>query len=1203
MAIVTRGQETDETEISASTVGPKAKGVADAEATAQAEQEAIELAAVREAARKAREAEAKAKAEREAVVEPEPEPEVEPAAEVTGKVEEAQLSVGALAGKESAERIHPELVELVERGAPAKEIYELARRLSGSYAAGVRKQLASQFRTASELENKEQFEAYQKLGVIEKGAAYAGTENGKLIIFSPDQVDLINKQIDLLESQKLITPDEAKTLRDKPLSEILTTINIKMRQLSDIQKADILARYGEATGASIEELKAMAREIEEKGIAPVARYVEAKELEARKEFEATLKTLPIEYQEAYRKGGVVLEDALLAGVSRETLLEAGFDSADIDAAAKIVATHTRLPDNQWIDNEQLAKLKTDLPEAHKILIGHGIGAFETYLNINYITLPDGKLMAVTDADAILTQSKYGYDILRKEGYEAYQKAVDEALEAMKPFKRPSGYNMRMAAAQGISEDTMSLIFPPEDVEKVKLFHREPAQPLEVIPEEVKPVSGLPPKLIPALAVMGGVAVAEPTPIGEVVVGAVLLGAVALAAIKGKDVKWGALWNEMTDTFRKETGREPTKIEVAEMKATATNIIKASNISVKDMPDVVTTELSPVQITITKGKFLGLVGDPIVHIKALGLIGDPVTKRLPSLIGDPATAERLQGIIGDPATREKISGVMGDPAARERLSGLMASQAAVADAEKELDEILVVIRPKIVAPGKFPLVTVSKTETALIALDEAVGEAYASGEIDEKAMRSYQSARDRLLARRGELADSIGAYAGGLHIEGTTPEELKQYAYELFASGTLPIGGTARELQEAIDIGLKAKVASRPEKIISEARSQDLARLKAKWAAEMEKVAAFDAEGNRVIPSIESVESLSEVLKEYHGATDLSQEIYLAKLEALDQAINKYIGEYNPQLSSEVNSLLASATQQALQTLQQQATQAATEAYQQALAQELTQTQAQTAAQTAAQQAIQQAAQTAIQQAVKAATQTATKTATKAVAKTLTSTATQTAVQTLANTAVNTATATMAQTATTTATGITPIIPPIIPPPYRRPEAMVERMKEVQLPEGTIAFKMGTFWKYMTPPWTQRKFLTLPKGAVPAGAINTGLRSPYQTIQVIGKPRAEVPETISADIGIADIEIYDYGRSIRFAGRGTLTNVGERLESSTKGISIPSVGIEDYRFAKVQTKPKRKLFRRPEARKYGRSRKKRNWLHEVTRPPTFSEIMG
>lgn len=103
----------------------------------------------------------------------------------------------------------------------------------------------------------------------------------------------------------------------------------------------------------------------------------------------------------------------------------------------------------------------------------------------------------------------------------------------------------------------------------------------------------------------------------------------------------------------------------------------------------------------------------------------------------------------------------------------------------------------------------------------------------------------------------------------------------------------------------------------------------------------------------------------------------------------------------------------------------------------------------------------------------------------------------------------------------------------------EREAEVrrrEVPAGSIAWKQGELkvkrkirpvWKYIPPPWTQSKPINLFNP--PKGAKNTHLRTPAETIQMIGEPGAQVPKSVSVDLGIADIFIDNYGKEIRFKG--------------------------------------------------------------------------
>ncbi len=115
-------------------------------------------------------------------------------------------------------------------------------------------------------------------------------------------------------------------------------------------------------------------------------------------------------------------------------------------------------------------------------------------------------------------------------------------------------------------------------------------------------------------------------------------------------------------------------------------------------------------------------------------------------------------------------------------------------------------------------------------------------------------------------------------------------------------------------------------------------------------------------------------------------------------------------------------------------------------------------------------------------------------------------------------------------------------------------KQAKLPEGSIAYKKGIFWKWIPP----QDFVdgvkprTLPKGIVPLGADTSGGNSPYTTIQRIGESDAVVPKRISVDEGVVDSFITNNGTKIDYEGGGLKTDVGQRIPSPTQGMSIPAV---------------------------------------------------
>ena len=135
-----------------------------------------------------------------------------------------------------------------------------------------------------------------------------------------------------------------------------------------------------------------------------------------------------------------------------------------------------------------------------------------------------------------------------------------------------------------------------------------------------------------------------------------------------------------------------------------------------------------------------------------------------------------------------------------------------------------------------------------------------------------------------------------------------------------------------------------------------------------------------------------------------------------------------------------------------------------------------------------------------------------------------------------------------------------PVPSRPLRVVPDETKDRKIPEGSIAWKQGIFWKYIPPPWTQEKPITL--SVPPIGARFTGERTPEKTIQMIGKPGAKVPRTVTVDLGVVDIKIDNYGRTISFTGKGLETVTGHSIPGAAAGMSIPGGGV-------MKTRPTRR----------------------------------
>jgi len=112
--------------------------------------------------------------------------------------------------------------------------------------------------------------------------------------------------------------------------------------------------------------------------------------------------------------------------------------------------------------------------------------------------------------------------------------------------------------------------------------------------------------------------------------------------------------------------------------------------------------------------------------------------------------------------------------------------------------------------------------------------------------------------------------------------------------------------------------------------------------------------------------------------------------------------------------------------------------------------------------------------------------------------------------------------------------------------------QARLPDNSVVWRQGIFWK-----WIPRedfvdgvKPRTLPKGITPLGAKFTGLRTPQETIQVIGDTGVPVPD-FRVDLGKTDIVITNQAQTIRYTGKGEQTNVGDRIPNTTQGMTVNS----------------------------------------------------
>lgn len=258
-----------------------------------------------------------------------------------------------------------------------------------------------------------------------------------------------------------------------------------------------------------------------------------------------------------------------------------------------------------------------------------------------------------------------------------------------------------------------------------------------------------------------------------------------------------------------------------------------------------------------------------------------------------------------------------------------------------------------------------------------------------------------------------------------------------------------------------------------------------------------------------------------------------------------------------------------------ATTAAAITYTQALQQGKTKAQAQTAATKSANQVLANAL-TGIAQSTQGLTKSEVKTMAKSLTKGLTQAKVNTATKTITDTMTETATETRTETGIVTGTGgiseggrgkgkgggsgkdI-----------FKKPKSGAKGTGKKEYPDGTIAFKMGEtkkgdVYKIIPPPYTMSKPIT--SKHPPKGMTKTK-GTPQETLTFIG---GKVPfQNVSFDLGVTDGFIDVKAKKIKFTGGGQKTNVGTRIESTTKGVSLSKVNPgSKMRIELVPFKPQR-----------------------------------
>jgi len=133
------------------------------------------------------------------------------------------------------------------------------------------------------------------------------------------------------------------------------------------------------------------------------------------------------------------------------------------------------------------------------------------------------------------------------------------------------------------------------------------------------------------------------------------------------------------------------------------------------------------------------------------------------------------------------------------------------------------------------------------------------------------------------------------------------------------------------------------------------------------------------------------------------------------------------------------------------------------------------------------------------------------------------------------------------------VPEPVKPPTPIPVPLVITPREAAVrsqgiyPDGTVVWKQGVFWKIIPPPYSIKKPIS--SRTIPVGVVATE-GTPQETLTFIG---GVIPSgNISFDLGVTDGFIDVVEQSITFTGYGEETDVGRRMSSTTKGLTMEQV---------------------------------------------------
>lgn len=424
----------------------------------------------------------------------------------------------------------------------------------------------------------------------------------------------------------------------------------------------------------------------------------------------------------------------------------------------------QLPDGQWIDKEYLAGIKKTNPELHDLFTKSGYAAGAAYIQeankkygefiASHTQLPDLQWISNSELMELRKKNPAALKSLVMGGFDGYQDDLNDAYSVLKPYESkrypPTGeYELTRAMLRNKPEikEAADLLFGRDVIDSIYSeyphlrpgYTRAPRQ-VTAIPTKTHRLFNLKPELAALLPV----ALAEPTPIGELALLIAAGGTAAYIAYKGTR-------EEKVIPAVVETGR---KMEAKLGRPLTKNDINTDLIA----PSVLTFELE--RDIIEK---LG----PKPHKTRLPqredyIEGDIVEKLIPLKSGDLPALPPMEPVRnmpkGSPPTSIVTDLPKGAPptsTGAQITTNVFKAAVDVREAEKTLAPIV-----KPLEVGKYLPATIPQTTTALVALDKAVNDAFARGDIDESDMKSYYKARAKYLEKLGIYSQAMGRWIGG-----------------------------------------------------------------------------------------------------------------------------------------------------------------------------------------------------------------------------------------------------------------------------------------------------------------------------------------------------------------------------------------------------------------------------------------------------------